>query len=139
MDDVITIKGKKDIIAMIFKKNIVVDGVKFFTSEYNPFQIGIHSRKKGITLSPHVHVLEKALTISTIQEVLFVTAGEIHVTLFETDGTPVDSVSLTEGDAILLMAGGHGVEFLKDSKIFEIKQGPYPGTTHAKLYLSHVK
>jgi hypothetical protein len=139
MDDMTVIKGKTGDIAMIFPHSLAVDGVKFFTSEYNPFQIGIHSRKKGVVLAPHVHLLEKPLTISTIQEILFVTSGKIVVSLYEIDGTEITKVTLSSGDAILFISGGHGVEFLEDSKIFEIKQGPYPGTTHAKLYLSKSK
>jgi hypothetical protein len=72
MDDMTVIKGKTEDIAMIFKNSIPIDGVKFFTSENNPFQIGIHSRKKGVKLAPHIHLLDKPLTITTIQEVLFV-------------------------------------------------------------------
>jgi hypothetical protein len=134
MNGATVVRGKKGDIAMIFRHTLAVDGVKFFTSEDNPFQIGIHARKKGVVLAPHVHLMEKPLTITSIQELLFISSGKIRVTLYETDGTKIEAVILTTGDAILLMNGGHGVDILEDSKIFELKQGPYPGTTHAKLY-----
>lgn len=133
----IIIKGK--MVAIVFRKHLAVDGIQFFTEDYNPFQIGVHERKKGVALTPHVHRLENPLTITVIQELLFVQSGKIRVTLYTKDGTVIEQKILKTGDSILLMEEGHGVEFLRDSRLFEIKQGPYPGTTHAKLYLKEKK
>jgi hypothetical protein len=135
MDGIEDIYYKKRLIAKVFRANLPIDGVQFFTDELNPFQIGAHKRKKGVSLQPHVHLMEKPVTINVIQELLFVQSGKIQVTIYTTKGRVITSKILTSGDSILLMEEGHGVEFLEDSRIFEVKQGPYPGTTHAKLYL----
>ncbi|KKR34286.1 MAG: hypothetical protein UT63_C0003G0002 [Candidatus Gottesmanbacteria bacterium GW2011_GWC2_39_8] len=122
-------------IAMVFRGNMELEGIKFFTDEMNPFQIGIHNRPKGVKLNPHIHKMAHALVIKTIQEVLFVQRGKIRVNLFTKAGEKIQSVVLVKGDSILLMGEAHGVDILEDSYIFEIKQGPYPGTEHAKIYL----
>lgn len=125
---------KKKIVATIFRKNISVSGLKFFTDLHNPFQIGIHQKSKGIKLAPHIHRLEKPLIIKTIQEILFVIKGKIRVTLYSKEGKVISRKILKKGDCVLFIDKGHGVDFLEDSRVFEIKQGPYPGSQFAKIY-----
>lgn len=129
------VKFKDKTIGMIYRHDLPVEGIKFFTSDMNPFQIGIHQREKGLKLTPHVHLLTRPLVIETIQEVLFVQKGRIRLTFYTKKGKKLKSYVLNSGDSALLMDEGHGVDFLADTRIFEVKQGPYPGTEHAKLYL----
>lgn len=133
----VSYKGK--VIAMIFRHDVAVSGVRFFTDEQNPFQVGEHRRPKGTKLAPHIHVMEKPLTIDVIQEILFVKEGKIRVTLYTKQGNVIEKKILKQGDSMLLMEQGHGVDVLEDARIFEVKQGPYPGTMHAKIYLSGKK
>lgn len=125
--------GKK-LIAIIFRKSIKVSNLKFFTDKKNPFQIGIHNRKKGIKLDPHFHKLEKPLIIKEIQEILFIQRGKIRIELYSSAMKLLSRKILKAGDNILLISGGHGVEFMEDSVIYEVKQGPYPGSKVAKIY-----
>lgn len=129
------IRNGKKLLAIVFRKNITVDGVKFLTDEQNPFQIGVHQRKKGVSLNAHIHKITKPLKIKTIQEVLYIQRGKILVTLYTKSGKVIVKKQLLENDSILLLDVGHGVEFLEDSRIFQVKQGPYLGTVHAKIYL----
>ena len=43
---------------------------------------------------------------------------------------------LKTGDIILLAQGGHGFEFLEESEIIEVKQGPYAGELDKKRFES---
>ncbi|MFA6570658.1 MAG: hypothetical protein WCT77_05415 [Bacteroidota bacterium] len=129
------VRFKDKTIAMVFRNDIPVDGVKFFTDELNPFQIGFHNRKKGVALTPHIHKISKPIIISSIQELLFVLTGKIMVILYSKQGKVVAKKTINKGESILLLEEGHGIIFLTKSKIFEVKQGPYPGTTHAKIFL----
>ncbi len=130
--------GEK-LIAIIFRSSVKVDGVKFFTDEFNPFQVGFHNRKKGVKLAPHIHKIEKPLIISTIQEILYVQSCNIRIKLYTKKGQAICSKILAKEDSVLIMEIGHSVNILEDSKIFQVKQGPYPGTEHAKIYLKDVK
>ncbi len=128
----VLLKGK--LVAIIYRKDIPVDGVKFLTEESNPFQIGLHNQQKGVKLSPHMHKISQPIIVNEIQELLYVVSGKIRITLYDSKGEKIAKKTLTDGDSILLLSQGHGVDFLETSKIFEVKQGPYPGTANAKLY-----
>jgi mannose-6-phosphate isomerase-like protein (cupin superfamily) len=127
---------QKNEIACIYRKNIPVDTIRFLTAPENPFQIGIHDRKAVMKLPPHIHNCPLPITISEIQEVLYVIKGKIRVTMMSGSKKIIAKKLLSEGDAILLKSQAHSVEFLGNSRVFEIKQGPYPGDKHAKHYLS---
>lgn len=136
MNGVENIHSGKKLIAVVFRNSIKVSGVKFFTESKNPFQIGIHQRPKGLSLAPHVHKLDRPLIINTIQEILLVQKGKIKITFYTTKGKLITAKILDLGDSVLLIDGGHGVEFLADSRVFEVKQGPYPGSQSAKIYIN---
>lgn len=136
MDSPEIIREKKNILAIVFRKGVGGDpGVQFYTPPEAPFQAGIHKRDGGITLPPHIHRMDTPLTITSIQEVLFVMSGAIRVRLYTPKGVLHTSVDLRGGESILLMNGGHGVEFLKKTTLLEIKQGPYRGSHNAKIFL----
>lgn len=127
-------KGKK-LVAIVFHKNLQVKDIEFFTDNDNPLQIGAHNRKKGTKLTPHVHIINAPITVNSVQEWLLVQKGQILVVMYTEKGKVIDKKTLSTGDSILLMEGGHGVEFLKNSRIFEIKQGPYVGVVHSKIFI----
>lgn len=122
-------------IAIIFRRFIVVKKLNFFTDVQNAFQIGIHDRDEGVKLDPHIHRISKSRKIDVIQELLYLVSGKIRITLYTPEGKVIKKKVLIARDSILLILYGHGVEFLQPSRIFMVKQGPYPGTTHAKIYL----
>jgi len=126
----------RKLIAIVFRKNLQVKELEFFTKKKNPFQIGAHNRKKGVKLTPHIHKLKKPITIKILAEWLFVQSGKIRVTIYTSKGEIIQQKILSTGESILLMEQGHGVEFLQDSKIFEIKQGPFGNTIHSKIFLN---
>lgn len=127
---------QKKEIAVVYRKSIAVSGITFLTTPENPFQIGIHDRKPVTVLPPHIHNCPTPLVISEIQEVLYVIRGKIRVTMMSESKKIIAKKVLSEGDAILLKTQAHSVEFLGNARVFEIKQGPYPGETHAKRFLS---
>jgi hypothetical protein len=54
---------------------------------------------------------------------------------FYDDGEKIKTTILNMGDTILLISGGHGFDMLEDSKIIEVKQGPYGGMEQDKKLL----
>lgn len=122
-------------IACVYRKNIPVSSIQFLTTPDNAFQIGIHDRKAVTKLPPHIHNCPKPIMVKEIQEVLYVIKGKIRVTIMSESKKIIDTKTLSVGDAILLKTQAHQVEFLGNARVFEIKQGPYPGATHAKRFL----
>lgn len=123
-------------VACVYRQTIVVSDIRFLTTPDNALQIGIHDRKKPIALPAHIHSYPTPLFISEVQEVLYVIAGKIRVTILSSDKVVIAKKLLSAGDSILLKSQAHSVEFLGNARVFEVKQGPYPGKAHAKHYLS---
>lgn len=126
---------KNDLLAIFFPGNMDEEGIQFFTDSQNPLQIGMHNRKKGLSLKPHIHKLSGPLEIKSVQEILLVLKGKIRVNIFSMKSELLASRMLSVGESVLLISGGHGVDFIEDSIVYEVKQGPYPGVNFAKLYL----
>jgi hypothetical protein len=122
-------------VAIIFRGDIDVDGIQFFTEPENAFQVGFHHRQKGVVLAPHVHKIEHPIVIDEIQEILFILSGSILLTLYTHDGKEIGKRILKANDSVLLLREGHQIEYLEETRMFEVKQGPYPGAKNAKIYL----
>lgn len=129
------INGRKTL-AVVFRNNLKVKELQFFTHDDNDLQVGIHARKKGIKLIPHIHEIKKPLRVKSIQEVLYIEKGKVRVTIYTDSGSVISKKILLKGDSILLISGGHAVDFLENSRIFEVKQGPYSSTVHSKIYIN---
>lgn len=78
-------------------------------------------------LNPHIHLI-KPRAIMRTQEVLFVKDGAIRASIYTEKEQFLKALELHKGDAIILLAGGHGYEILEDNtKVLEVKNGPYLG------------
>ncbi|MGD9129921.1 MAG: hypothetical protein PVJ09_05535 [Candidatus Woesebacteria bacterium] len=130
------IKHLGETIALIIKANHQVDNLEFFTKDNDPLQVGIHQKEKGIKLTPHIH-LSNTKVVSEVHEVLYIIEGKIRVTYYTIDGDIITKFILNKGDILIHQKMGHGFEILEDAKIFEVKQGPFPGTKHAKIFLKN--
>lgn len=135
MNKPIEIKHGDQLIARIYPADLTTTNVTFYTDEQEPFQVGLHENSGGDKLDPHTHVMEvKVKEISYIQELIYVQYGQIKLSFYTQDGEHISDHILNEHDSSIITSGGHGVEFVKDSKIFIVKQGPFPGVKHAKIY-----
>lgn len=92
-------------------------------------------KRKGESAKTHLHrptSSPQGLGASR-HEILHVIRGQVKIELFSVDGKPVDQVTLCVGDTILITAG-HRISYLLDTKVLEIKEGPYPGSEKDKLF-----
>ena len=80
--------------------------------------------KKGRVVDPHVHIPHRRVT-DVLQECLVVIRGRIVVSLFEEDGSLFRQFQVGQGETCIILAMPHRVEFLEDSEIIEIKNGPF--------------
>ena len=99
-----------------------------------PLQLGIHDRKIGTLIKPHVHISFSELKDLDVQEFIYLERGKLGFDLYYDDQI-ICNVILKAKDMILLNCG-HSLEFLEDSKIIEIKQGPYRGNEDEKRYIN---
>ena len=118
------IKINDQIIAIIIYSEFNKDGIEFFTPGEFSQQLGYMKHKKGDTIREHVHILHPR-EINYTQETLFIKRGRVKINFYTDEKTYLSSRELKTGDLILLASGGHGFEFLEETEMIEVKQGPY--------------
>ena len=114
-----------NLLALIVRSGQLENGVKFFTPDDYSLQVGKHNHPRGKIINPHGHMPVKVERTGSLQEVLYIEEGKVKINFYSHEDKPIESKMLNKGDMILLMEGGHGFEFLEDTKMLEIKQGPY--------------
>jgi hypothetical protein len=114
------------LLAIIVRRAARAVRTMFVTDDSLLQQVGFVVYPEGGEVSRHVHVpLERS--IRGTSEVLIVREGRCVVDLYDEERRLVDARELTQGDVILLIAGGHGFRMLEDTVFLEVKQGPYTG------------
>ena len=132
MRELQTICDDHNVIAILIPSDLPVEGARFISPDDYPFQVGVLTHRAGSVLQAHSHAKIKIET-DIFQEILILQLGRMEVDLYGLENQFLRSVVLEPGDAILLVDGGHGVRMLADSRILEVKQGPYPGDKAAKV------
>jgi hypothetical protein len=113
-------------IAIVVAKNFSKEGINFLSEETFPLQLGVNSYKKGHKIKSHLHP-KKQVSVSNIQEVIYLKSGRALVKLYDLDKKFLKTVNLSAGDLIFFVDGGHGFEMSEDTTFIEVKQGPYFG------------
>jgi cupin fold WbuC family metalloprotein len=129
------IKHRNEVLAIILRKEFTKEGANFFTAPDDPFQFGVLQYKKGKYIPPHRHI-ELKREINLVCEALFIQSGKVEVTFYDDNDKKITSTVLHAGDTILMEKLGHGFNLLEDSKIIEVKQGPYLGKDNDKKNLN---
>lgn len=122
------------LIAIVARANFEASGVTFLSKKDFPLQLGISCYKQGERIKPHFH-LHHELLIEQIQEIVHIEQGKAIVKLYDLNGKEFCSIELAMGDTIFFVDGGHGFTILEDTKLIEVKQGPYFGKEKDKVML----
>jgi hypothetical protein len=120
------IKLNNQIIAIIVYNEFSKEGIEFFTPGDFSQQLGYMKHQKGETIQEHIHILH-AREVTNTQETLIVKKGRVKINFYNEDKTLFTTRELKTGDVVLLASGGHGFEFLEETEMIEVKQGPYCG------------
>lgn len=126
---------KGAVLAIVFRHGISTDGTHFLTKENLPLQVGIldHHNKKNVGMHRHKKLPKP---VYEVHEVLYVESGKAHVSLADTKWNPIGTVDITKGDMLLLCGAAHEIIMEKETRIIEIKQGPYYGDANSKIHKS---
>ena len=80
---------------------------------------------KKLQAHEHLHVPRNA---THTQEVIVVLRGRVRTTVYDAAHNVIATVEVAPGEAMALLRHGHGYEILEnDTRVLEIKNGPYPG------------
>lgn len=110
--------------ALVIRSAYQVEGIEFLTPPEQSQQLGIMKRPEGYQVDPHKHI-EQQRTIEDTNEVLIVRSGLLRIELFDDNQKVTDTFEVGPGDTVLLGADGHGITFVQESIVIEVKQGPY--------------
>lgn len=100
--------------------------VKFITPSEYPLQFGIMNYSKGESAPAHKHPnIQRVITRS--QEAIHVIEGKIKLDIFNSEGKHLKSKIIEAGDSAFFVQGGRGWTAVEDTKMIEVKQGPYLG------------
>ena len=127
------IKANGNILAIVIRHNYNEPGSNFTTPDEFPFQLGVHIRERGSEVKAHRHIPFRDIKELYPQEFFYVEKGKIEVGLYK-DIHKYSEVILNKGD-MLVVNCPHEVKFLEDSKLIELKQGPYRGKDAEKEYI----
>lgn len=128
-----TIVHRLEPIALIIRAEYDEPGIHFFTPANFSQQLALMKHTAGHKISPHVHNLVFRQVLFT-QEVLLIRRGKVRVDLYSSDREHLCSRTLGEGDLVLLCGGGHSFEFLEETVMVEVKQGPYAGENDKMIF-----
>ncbi|MFN3531099.1 MAG: hypothetical protein ACK41Q_01075 [Candidatus Brocadia sp.] len=120
-------------IATIIRSEYLPDKTTFVTPDAYYQQAGFVVYSKGGVIPRHSHLPLQRHLIGT-PETLLVRKGRVEVELYAMDKSLLTTSVLTEGDIILLVAGGHCFRCLEDTILLEIKQGPYTGLVEKERF-----
>lgn len=102
-------------------------GLNFFSADEEYIQVGTWGYNAGKELLAHSHN-EVAREVLWTQEVLYIRKGGIKADIYNTSNEKVAELTVSEGDVLILLRGGHGYHILEDgTQVLEVKNGPYVG------------
>jgi cupin fold WbuC family metalloprotein len=117
---------------LFFGKKLVAVRVRRFpnaptTSVSAPesaLQLLLMRRAKGSVARAHRHIPQERKT-DVLQECIVVVKGKLRYDFFDDAGKFFRGVEVAAGEAMLVLGVAHAVEFLEDSLVYELKNGPF--------------
>lgn len=123
-----------ELLATIISLAEYQNGKHFLTEGDAALQVGVLFFAKDSEVQAHTHK-DKNVSHIKAMEVIMVTKGMMEATIYDKQGAKITSLFLFTGDVLIQMAGGHGFKFEKDTKILEVKCGPYQGKDGDKVMI----
>ena len=117
---------EEELVAQVFDLLNIPEGLDFLTEDGSFIQVGTWNYKMKTKLPAHFHNDFERTSMRT-QEVVIVLSGKIKCNLYTKKGELIDSVILDQNKIIIQYADVHEYELLEDSKVLEVKNGPYFG------------
>jgi hypothetical protein len=111
-----------------------VDRTTFFSPAESSFQFGLLAHEAGFVEPPHYHKPIERM-ISDLQQMFVVQRGVVVIDLFDDDGNKLREIRMQSGDAIVLIHGVHAIRVIEDMQCISVKQGPYLGEEHDKIFV----
>jgi hypothetical protein len=116
--------SNNELLALVIRSSAKASGVNFLTNPENEFQLGLMTRDEGSPVLLHKHN-SISRTVHGTQEVILIRSGSARVTISDENLESACEFFLGKDDVVLLLQGSHAIDFLEETELLEIKQGPY--------------
>lgn len=116
--------NENNLIAIIVDINKSTEKKNFYTENNNDVQFGVFNLPENEVIENHYHP-EQERRLKTTSEVLIILEGEVEATLYDTKLKFLARKILNKGSVLITFTGGHGLKVVKETKLLEVKQGPY--------------
>jgi hypothetical protein len=113
-------------LAYIVRAGWMPENTEFLTPSHFGQQMGMVVYGAGTQIQPHLH-LPVVREVHGTTECIVVRKGACELDIYDQSKQLIESRSLSIGDIVLLLGGGHGFRMSEDTILFEVKQGPYIG------------
>jgi hypothetical protein len=123
-----------ELLAIVIRAHYQPAHVDFVTEEKDGLQLGFQMRKQGERVKAHQSLPFQNISIPA-HKIYYLQSGQATIDIYDQCDDLVSVVTLNPGDTIMFISGGHGVTFTKDSRMIEVKQGPYRQRENEKRFL----
>ena len=127
------ILNSNKIISIIIPRDYKNEGVNFLTNESLPLQLALITSSANSEAKKHFHPEYKRVIKQTI-ECIFIKKGKVMIFFYNDKKDLIDQYLASNGDVIFFITGGHGIQYIEDSEIVEIRQGPYNNKFDKKFF-----
>lgn len=136
MRELIFSKISKMSLHIIYRKRDFKNGRVDLVNADNFLQCSALKLHKDVTFRPHRHIPRTRTLDIVAQEAWIVIEGKVKCFYYDIDDSPLATTILNAGDVSITLGGGHTFEILEnDTKVFEIKSGPYEGQKLDKVFI----
>ena len=111
------------------------EGSEWFGNQFESLQASRMKYPAGKNFRVHHHILNPR-TIKRTQESFVVVRGKIAVDVYDNKATLIGTLEASQGDAVFVYRGGHGIRIIEDAVVYEIKAGSYSYVSEDKEYLN---
>jgi hypothetical protein len=121
--------------ALVLSADDFRPGVRFVSEPEWALQVGLLMPPAGHEIDAHAHLPHDGREVRLTQEFLFVITGSMEVDFFNEPGQRFHTEIVRHGEALYHIQGGHAFRFLEETRLLEVKSGPYFGREKDKRLL----
>jgi cupin fold WbuC family metalloprotein len=122
----LTLAAQDRVFGFVLRRDAVPEQTTFYSHPEDSQQVGHIVYKQGARIPRHIHKVIKR-EVERTTEVLIIQSGTCKCHFHDDKGVVVVTVELRTGDVLCILDGAHSFEFLQDTVMLEVKQGPYIG------------
>lgn len=120
---------------IIVRNEDILPGRIDVVPEHEFLQMAALNMEEGKTFKPHKHPMQAKEHYKRAQESWIVLSGKVKAILYDINDEVIATPILNAGDLSITLMAGHTYELLEDSKIIEVKTGPYYGQEIDKTFI----